>query len=54
MAIDNKRKLKTHSKSDDTFAPIKTLAQSDSAVLSGTLVWGKPVIGHGGLVNNIN
>ena len=40
MGIENKQQS-THSKRDDTFAPIKTLAQFDSAVRVGTLVWGK-------------
>ena len=41
MEIENKQQLTTLLKRDDTFALIKTLAQSDSAALNGTLVWGK-------------
>jgi len=41
MEIENKQLLTINSKRVGSFSPIKTLAQSDYAVASGTLVWGK-------------
>ena len=41
MKIKNKQQLAIHSKRVGSFSPIKTLGQSDSSVVRGTLVWGK-------------
>lgn len=40
MATIN-RQPSTHQTRDEVFTPTRTLAQSDSAVLVGTLVWAK-------------
>ena len=40
MRIKNKQQS-SHPKRNEVFAPTKTLSQSDSAVLVGTLVWAK-------------
>ena len=41
MEIRNKQLSTHHSKRDEVFTPTKTLAQSGSVVLVGTLVWAK-------------